>query len=601
MIRLGTVFSGIGAIEHALNRMELDSTIVFACDNGDIDILSKKIDVNLDEIKEELDSLRILIGDIDFIEDDDEYEKQLLDMLNSAECEFEDIITNLKSVDIDKHESSLKKILKDIIETPDLKKLRKKQYTEFYNNLTSDMHDYQKKLLIFRIVLKLVNDFKKDNSLEDLDRTDVEFESSNNIPWSKFNTTLNVLYEDMESFNGKRVIRNVQNLSQRIGQLHGKINSLHHLNQIKQIDSFSEKKEYVDNLYTGNEKRNKVKLSYMANYNCPEEHYHWDATYLDGNQYKDEIDLFVGGSPCQSFSLVGKQRGLSDTRGTLFYEYARLIDEIQPKVFIYENVRAVLSNDCGRTWEKMKEVFEQLGYNVYYTNNDKPSILNAKDYGIPQNRERLFVVGFRSDLKLEQEFQFPKPIPLTKKMQDFLMDNAPGGYFLPKKGVAFVTKEKNLNKRFTQIDGDIALCQKKNQEFNWHGDFVFQSEEDAKNNDIPDLEKYFLSEKVEKYVLSSGTKNFYSKPEIDLDVARPLLTTMHKMHRAGVDNYVTTEGRIRKLTPRECLRLMGFSDEWEIVVSDTAMYQQAGNSIVVDVLIHIMNEILKCYPSLTDN
>ena len=601
MISLGTVFSGIGAIEHALNRMELDSTIVFACDNGDIDILSKKIDVNLDEIKEELDSLKVLIGDIDFIEDDDEYEKQLLDMLNSAECEFEDIITNLKSVDIDKHEVSLKKILKDIIETPDLKKLRKKQYTEFYNDLTSDMDDSQKKLLIFRTVLKLVNDFKKDNSLEDLDKTDIKFESSNNIPWSKFNTTLNVLYEDMESFNGKRVIRNVQNLSQRIGQLHGKINSLHHLNQIKQIDSFSEKKEYVDNLYKGNEKRNKVKLSYMANYNCPEEHYHWDATFLDGNQYKDEVDLFVGGSPCQSFSLVGKQRGLSDTRGTLFYEYARLIDEIQPKVFIYENVRAVLSNDCGRTWEKMKEVFEQLGYNVYYTNNDKPSILNAKDYGIPQNRERLFVVGFRSDLKLEQEFQFPEPIPLTKKMQDFLMDNAPGGYFLPKKGVAFVTQEKNLNKRFTQIDGDIALCQKKNQEFNWHGDFVFQSEEDAKNNDIPDLEKYFLSEKVEKYVLSSGTKNFYSKPEIDLDVARPLLTTMHKMHRAGVENYVTTEGRIRKLTPRECLRLMGFSDEWEIVVSDTAMYQQAGNSIVVDVLIHIMNEILKCYPSLTDN
>ena len=186
-------------------------------------------------------------------------------------------------------------------------------------------------------------------------------------------------------------------------------------------------------------------------------------------------------------------------------------------------------------------------------------------------------------------------------MQDFLMDNAPGGYFLPKKGVAFVTMEKNLNKRFTQIDGDIALCQKKNQEFNWHGDFVFQSEEDAKKNDIPDLEKYFLSEKVKKYVLSSGTKNFYSKPATDLEVARPLLTTMHKMHRAGVDNYVTTEGRLRKLTPRECLRLMGFSDDWKIVVSDTAMYQQAGNSIVVDVLIHIMNEILKCYPSLIDN
>ena len=100
--------------------------------------------------------------------------------------------------------------------------------------------------------------------------------------------------------------------------------------------------------------------------------------------------------------------------------------------------------------------------------------------------------------------------------------------------------------------------------------------------------------------MSTGTKNFYSKPETDLEVARPLLTTMHKMHRAGVDNYVTTEGRLRKLTPRECLRLMGFSDSFKIVVSDTSMYQQSGNSIVVDVLINIMEQILKSYPALDD-
>ena len=105
---------------------------------------------------------------------------------------------------------------------------------------------------------------------------------------------------------------------------------------------------------------------------------------------------------------------------------------------------------------------------------------------------------------------------------------------------------------------------------------------------------------MRKYVLSTGTKNFYSKPKTDLEVARPLLTTMHKMHRAGVDNYVTTDGRLRKLTPRECLRLMGFSDSFKIVVSDTSMYQQAGNSIVVDVLIHIMEQILKSYSELND-
>ena len=110
--------------------------------------------------------------------------------------------------------------------------------------------------------------------------------------------------------------------------------------------------------------------------------------------------------------------------------------------------------------------------------------------------------------------------------------------------------------------------------------------------DVRDVEeKYYLSEKVAKYVLAGGTKNFKTSTETDLDIARPLLQSMHKMHRAGVDNYVTHKGRIRKLTPRECLRLMGFKDSFKIVVSDTAMYQQAGNSIVVDVLIALLKQM----------
>ena len=110
--------------------------------------------------------------------------------------------------------------------------------------------------------------------------------------------------------------------------------------------------------------------------------------------------------------------------------------------------------------------------------------------------------------------------------------------------------------------------------------------------DVKDVEeKYYLSEKVAKYVLAGGTKNFKTSTETDLPIARPLLQSMHKMHRAGVDNYVTHKGRIRKLTPRECLRLMGFKDSFKIVVSDTAAYQQAGNSIVVDVLIAILKQL----------
>lgn len=599
MIRLGTVFSGIGAIEHALKRMGLEHEIVFACDNGDIDILSKKINSNVQEIGEELTGLEILIKKIRVqTEEDRLYKEELNFMLSKTLIEYKSVKDELALYKKDSIVMT-EEILEKILGIEGLKPARKKEYQKFLNELR--LNDNEDKVLRnYYIILNITNDFKKDNSLNDLGRTDVEFRSSDYIDWCMVSKKLKAAYELLESRNGKKMIRRVRDICERTGMLHEKINSLHILKELGQIDDFSEKKKYVDNLYKGKESQNKVRQSYMANYKLDEKDFHWNVSFLDGRQYADQIDLFVGGSPCQSFSLVGKQRGLEDTRGTLFYEYARLIKEISPKVFIYENVRAVLSNDDGKTWEKMKEVFNELGYKVYYTINGKPSVLNAKDYGIPQNRERLFVVGFRSDLRLSQEFNFPKPVELKKKMQDFLLDNVSGRYYLPKKGVDFVTSEKNLTKKFTQIDGEIQLCQKKNQQFNWHGDFVFVEENTDREKTMEELEKYFLSEKVRKYVLATGTKNFYSRPEIDLEIARPLLTTMHKMHRAGVDNYVTTDGRLRKLTPRECLRLMGFCDSFDIVVSDTAMYQQAGNSIVVDVLIAIMEQILKAYPELAE-
>ena len=345
---------------------------------------------------------------------------------------------------------------------------------------------------------------------------------------------------------------------------------------LKNLNSFKDKKAYVDGLYTKKKKKNFVEESYQANYNIPQEHFHYDVRFLDGYQYRNEIDLFVGGSPCQSFSMVGKRGGFEDTRGTLFYEFARLVNEIRPKVFIYENVKGVLSHDGGNTWTIMQNVFSDLGYKWY------SQVLNSKNYGIPQNRERLFVVGF---LDQTADFDFPAPQVLTKTMQDFLLENTPEKYYLGDKGIDFVTSAKNLNKQYTQINGSIGLCQKANQQFNWHGDFIF---EELPN---PIDEKYFLSEKLVNYVMATGTKGFYTRPKIDLEIARPLLATMTKMHRAGVDNYVTTQGRIRKLTPRECLRLMGFCDSFKIIVSDTQAYRQAGNSIVVDVLMNIVKQI----------
>lgn len=579
MIRLATAFSGIGAIEHALNRMGLENEIVFACDNGDVNILTKDVDTDIDEIETELESLSELIKEININDNvEDLYKNQLEGMLRASMTEFHEVDEQLKNVR-EKDNEMLKNTTTELLDSNVLKVNRKKEYSKRLAKLGKGSFA-NKRLEEFLLLLAFSNDFRDNNDLLE-----------------KVGLTQNVieLLKRFENDNGRKLIRRVIDLAQRTSMLHEKIN---YLRVQKKLDSLGEdwkaRKKFVDSLYDGLEKRNKVKASYTANYDIDKDDFHWNIAFLDGKQYAGKVDLFVGGSPCQSFSFVGKQRGLDDTRGTLFYEYARLIDEIRPKVFIYENVRAVTSHDGGKTWKKMQQVFSELDYSFSW------KVLNARDYGIPQNRERLFVVGFRNDLNLDVEFSFPKAIELEKKMQDFLLDNAPGGYFLPEKGVDFVTSEKNLSKKFTQIDGEVQLCQKKNQQFNWHGDFVFQSEEDAEKNHILDLGKYYLSEKVRKYVLSTGTKNFYSKPKTDLEIARPLLTTMHKMHRAGVDNYVTTDGRLRKLTPRECLRLMGFSDSFKIVVSDTSMYQQAGNSIVVDVLIHIMEQILKSYPELND-
>jgi len=324
-----------------------------------------------------------------------------------------------------------------------------------------------------------------------------------------------------------------------------------------------------------------VKKSYFENYKMREEDWYDDVLKLDASKYIDEnIDIIVGGSPCQSFSFVGKQKGLEDDRGNLIFEFIRVVKECKPKMFIFENVKGLTTHESGKTFNYVLSKFNELDYNISY------DILKATEYGIPQSRQRLFLIGINKNTNVTINFPPPK-LELTLRMQDLLEDNVDTQYYLQQKGQEFAVKDKNLTKKYTQINGEIALCQKKNQQFNWHGDFVFEY------RDIPD--KYYLSDSVREYVLKSGTKGFNMKPEIDLQIARPILSSVHKMHRAGVDNYVTKYGKLRKLTPRECLRLMGFSDNFKIVVSDTRMYQQAGNSIVVNVLMEIIKNINYLY------
>ena len=252
-----------------------------------------------------------------------------------------------------------------------------------------------------------------------------------------------------------------------------------------------------------------------------------DINNIDFNTIPS-ADVVIGGFPCQPFSMMGSELGFEDTRGTVFFTVANLIKQMidrgeKPKVVVLENVRRLLTHNGGNTFKVIKYVLEhELGYKVFY------KVLNSSDYGIPQTRNRIFIVCF-DDKRVD--FSFPKEVALKNTMQDML--------------------EKNVD------------------------------------------EKYFLSDRLLKTILSNGTGNYKAKSEIELKIARPLCSTMHKMHRACQDNYVTDNGKIRRLTPREAARLQGFPDDFIIPVSDTQAYRQFGNAVTVNVAESVAKSILE--------
>lgn len=316
------------------------------------------------------------------------------------------------------------------------------------------------------------------------------------------------------------------------------------------------------------------KKSYFSNYPISEDRWHSDIHDFNASPYKGKVDLLVGGAPCQAFSLRGKHGGFEDTRGTLFREFARLIIECQPKLFIFENVKGMLSHDKGRTWNVIKETFEKdCNYDVYF------QVLNGKDYGVPQSRERLYCIGF----KKETEFKYPAPVKLENTMYDFLQKEFDSKFLLKQKGVHFITESINHKKSYTQINGNVQLCQKRNQQFNWHGDFVFHPKLKSDPMTPESDESLFrVKDYEEDYFIKSGLGRYAIENVSEKNI----------MMRAVPENALdTSEGRFRKLTPRECLRLMGFDDSFKIVVSDTSAYKQAGNSIIVNILMALLKQL----------
>lgn len=319
--------------------------------------------------------------------------------------------------------------------------------------------------------------------------------------------------------------------------------------KVRNLPSIAEKRRFVDDLYEKNSKGiNLVKQTYLANYTINDDDFHLDVHFFDGRDYANKVDLMVGGSPCQAFSSNGKRGGLADTRGTLFYEYARIISEVHPKAFIFENVKSLLAHDNGKTWSVIKNTFRELNYNIFIRTDEKgneKAVLNALEYGIPQQRERIFLIGIRNDIKLKHDFQFPTPIKLERTNKDFLDDNVPAKYYLGQKGFEFVTSSPTR----AQVGRTIQKCQKANQQFNWNGDFIFEPLSEKHTTDI--------------------------------------------LERAYIGTWNGQRGVIRQYTPRECLRLMGFPDSFVMLHNDNVMWRQSGNSIVVNVLMALVEELLK--------
>ena len=176
---------------------------------------------------------------------------------------------------------------------------------------------------------------------------------------------------------------------------------------------------------------NYVKEVFFANYDIDEDDWHTDIRFMDATPYKGQVDLYVGGSPCQSYSRSGKRLCLEDTRGQLFYDFAVRIKECEPKVFIYENVKDMVRAEDGQMsgLEAALSVFSELGYHIYW------NVLDAADYGVPQHRERVWVVGFKD----ETEFLYPNSIPLKQCMYDYHQED-----ILPRSGMTDTISEREL-------------------------------------------------------------------------------------------------------------------------------------------------------------
>ena len=300
-----------------------------------------------------------------------------------------------------------------------------------------------------------------------------------------------------------------------------------------------------------------------------------------------EVDLIMHGSPCQDFSLAGKQAGGdkdSGTRSSLMYETIRIVEKLKPKYVIWENVKNLISKKHRHNFDAYLQTMKQLGYTNYY------QVLNAKDYGIPQPRERVFTISIRKDVN--KVFTFPQKQELKLKLKDMLEDDVDEKYYLSDKMVNYILDNNdtlNSNIAHTLSVRGAGGCQRAGV-----SNFIIDNyEQEIKVKDIK------MQTNKTTCLNSKGGRNGVEglQPSLkDRIYDSNGISTCVATSNFFMPNY--TDGlRIRKLTPKECWRLMGFDDvdfeKAEKINSNTQLYKQAGNSICVPVLMAIFKELIK--------
>lgn len=287
---------------------------------------------------------------------------------------------------------------------------------------------------------------------------------------------------------------------------------------------------------------------------------HEDISKIDFKPYKGEVDIITGGFPCQSFSYAGKKLGFNDTRGTLFYEYARAVKEAQPAICIGENVRGLVNHDKGQTIQAMKDVLTELGYTVL-----EPKVLKAIFYRVPQKRERLIIIAIRNDLA-HLPFSYPEPHNKIYTLKDAL-----------KKGELFDTDvSTSSGQKYPKRKAEIMSLVPAGGYW----------------RDLPpELQKEYM---LKSYYLGGGKTGMARRMSWD----EPCLTLTCAPAQKQTERCHPEE--TRPFTVKEYARIQTFPDDWEFMGTLTNQYKQIGNAVPVNLAYEIGCSIVKFMNQLHD-